>query len=113
VIFAIEDDDTACGIRTDSDRGSALIKAISDAYANYKAAKDEDILTLSGIQKILRAARSGSSLLSSAYSFLKSNDDIVGIAVSDSVIGRYHTQTNWTVLDKTLNTNAALKLDIH
>jgi len=113
VIFALEDDDTACGIRTDTDRGSALIKAISDAYANYKAAKDEDVLTLSGIQKILRAARSGSSLLSSAYSFLKSNDDIVGIAVSDSVIGRYHTQSNWTVLDKTLNTNAAFKLDIH
>jgi hypothetical protein len=113
VIFAIEDDDTACGIRTDSDRGSALIKAISDAYANYKAAKDQDILTLTGIQKILRAAKSGSSLLSSAYSFLKSNDDIVGIAVSDSVIGRYKTQTNWTVLDKTLNTNAAFRLDIH
>ena len=113
VIFALEDDDTACGIRTDSDRGSALIKAISDAYAGYKAAKDQDILTLSGIQKILRAARSGSSLLSSAYSFLKSNDDIVGIAVSDSVIGRYHTQSNWTVLDKSLSTNAAFKLDIH
>ena len=113
VIFAIEDDDTACGIRTDSDRGSALLKAISDAYANYKAAKDEDILTLTGIQKILRAARSGSSLLSSAYSFLKSNDDIVGIAVSDSVIGRYNTQTNWTVLDKALATNAAFRLDIH
>ena len=113
VIFAIEDDDTACGIRTDSDRGSALLKAISDAYANYKAAKDQDILTLSGIQKILRAAKSGSSVLSSAYSFLKSNDDIVGIAVSDSVIGRYNTQTNWTVLDKALASNAAFRLDIH
>ena len=113
VVFALEDDDTACGIRTDSDRGNALLKAIGQAYADYKAAKDEKVLTFKGLQRILRAARSGSSFLSSLYSFLKSNDDIVGIAVADSVRGRYSPLTNWTVLDKSLNTAAAYKLEIH
>jgi hypothetical protein len=113
VIFAIEDDDTACGIRTDSDRGNALLKALNEAYASYKAAKDDKILTPGGLTRILRAARSGSTLLSSVYSFLKSNDDIVGVAVADSVSGRYSPLTNWTVLDKSLNTTATYKLEIH
>jgi hypothetical protein len=61
----------------------------------------------------LQAARSGSTFLSSLYSFLKSNDDIVGVAVADSVRGRYSPLTNWTALDKSLNTTAAFKLEIH
>lgn len=113
VVFALEDDDTACGIRTDSNRGNELLKAIGEAYRNYKAAKDSTFLSLSGVQRILRAAQSGSNFLSAAYSFLKSNDDIVGIAVSDSVRGRYSPVTNWTVLDKTLATTAAFKLEMH
>ena len=113
MVFALEDDDTACGIRTDSNRGNELLKAIGDAYRSYKAAKDSTLLSLNGAQRILRAARSGSNFLSAAYSFLKSNDDIVGIAVSDSVRGRYSPVTNWTVLDKTLATTAAFKLEMH
>jgi hypothetical protein len=113
VIFAVEDDDTACGIRTDSDRGNALLKALNDAYASYKAAKDVKVSSINGLTRILQAARSGSTFLSSLYSFLKSNDDIVGVAVADSVRGRYSPLTNWTALDKSLNTTAAFKLEIH
>ncbi len=113
VVFALEDDDTACGIRTDSDRGNALLKAIGQAYQDYKAAKDVKVLTVNGLSRLLQAARSGSNFLSSAYSFLKSNDDIVGVAVADSVRGRYNPLTNWTVLDKSLGTTATFKLDIH
>lgn len=113
VIFAVEDDDTACGIRTDSDRGNALLKALNDAYASYKAAKDVKVLSINGATRILQAARSGSTFLSSLYSFLKSNDDIVGVAVADSVRGRYSPLTNWTALDKSLNATAAFKLEIH
>ncbi len=113
VIFAVEDDDTACGIRTDSDRGNALLKALSQAYANYKAAKDSLVPGVNGIGRILRAARSGSTFLTSLYSFLKSNDDVIGVAVSDSVRGRYSPLTNWTVLDKSLATTGAFKLEMH
>lgn len=113
VVFAVEDDDTACGIRTDSDRGNALLKAIGQAYQDYKGAKDVKVLSINGVTRILQAARSGSTFLSSLYSFLKSNDDIVGVAVADSVRGRYSSLTNWTVLDKSLNTTAAFKLEIH
>lgn len=113
VIFAVEDDDTACGIRTDSDRGNALLKAIGQAYANYKAAKDSSVWSIGGVTRILKAAQSGSNFLTSLYNFLKSNDDIIGVAVSDAVSGRYSTTTNWTVLDKDLNTNGAFKLEMH
>ena len=113
VVFALEDDDTACGIRTDSDRGNALLKAIGQAYQDYKAAKDVKVLTVNGLSRLLQAARSGSNFLSSAYSFLKSNDDIVGVAVADSVRGRYNPLTNWTALDKSLSPTATFKLDIH
>ncbi len=113
VIFAVEDDDTACGIRTDSDRAGTLIKSITQLVGAYKAAKDSTIWSLGGVQRILKAGRSGSGFLTAAYNFLKSNDDIIGIAVSDAVRGRFNPVTNWTVLNKDLDVNGTFKLEMH
>ncbi|MEO8227588.1 MAG: hypothetical protein ABI637_09155 [Gemmatimonadota bacterium] len=111
VIFALEDDDTACGIRTDSDRGNALLKALSAAYNEYKGAKDAAGGPLNAT-RIIQAARTGVKFFSNLYSFLRSNDDIVGIAVSDAVRGTYNPATNWTVLDKDLHQNGAFRLEM-
>lgn len=111
VIFAVEDDDTACGIRTDSDRGNALLKALSAAYNEYKGAKDAAGGPLNAT-RILQAARTGVKFFSNLYSFLRSNDDIIGIAVADAVRGTYNPVTNWTVLDKDLHQNGAFRLEM-
>ncbi len=111
VIFAVEDDDTACGIRTDSDRGNALLKALSAVYNEYKGAKDEPGSFVNAT-RIIRGARTGVKFISSLYSFLRSNDDIIGIAVSDAVRGTYNPVTNWTVLDKDLKQNGAFRLEM-
>ena len=91
---------------------SGSVRATTVACAASSAAAADPYLTLSP-QRIIKAAQSGSNFLSSLYSFLKSNDDIIGVAVSDAVSGRYSTTTNWTVLDKALNTNGAFKLEMH
>lgn len=108
LLFAIEDDDTACGIRTDEDRTGNLLKALGQAFKDYKAMKD--IKSIWG--RRLKAASSGSNLLAAAYHWLQSNDDIIGYAIADQVANRTSPLGNWVVLDKDLNANGWLRLEL-
>lgn len=110
LVFALEDDDGACQIRTDEDRAAAMLRALSQAYKDYKAIKDIKIVTPDGVVRILKAAQSGSDLLNAIYNFIKTNDDIIGFAVADSVAGRSSSIGHWVVLDKNLNANGWLNL---
>jgi hypothetical protein len=103
-IMAYEDDDTACQIKTDSDRASMLFKAVSTAVGQWKSAN--------GINGKLEAAPSLFRLLSALYSFFTTADDIIGVAVSDSVTGRYRSGTNWTVLNDRAGASAWVKLEM-
>jgi hypothetical protein len=112
LVFALEDDDGACQIRTDEDRAAAMLRALSQAYKDYKAIKDIKIVTPDGVVRILKAAQSGSDLLNAIYNFIKTNDDIIGFAVADSVAGRSSSIGHWVVLDKNLNANGWLNLEV-
>lgn len=112
LVFALEDDDGACQIRTDEDRAAAMLSALSQAYKDYKAIKDIKVVTPDGIVRILKAAQSGSDLLNAIYNFIKTNDDIIGFAVADSVAGRSSSIGHWVVLDKNLNANGWLNLEV-
>ena len=103
-IMAYEDDDAACQIRTNSDRASALFKALSAAVGQWKSAR--------GVNGKLEAAPSLFKLLAAFYSLLTTADDIIGVAVSDSVTGRYRGGTNWTVMNDKAGPNAWVQLDM-
>jgi hypothetical protein len=94
-IMAYEDDDTACQIKTDSDRASRLFAALAAFFHDWKSAQGYDL----GNTRVLDAAQSGFKLLAAIYSFVTTGDDIIGVAISDSVSGRLHGGTNWTLMN--------------
>lgn len=110
-ILAIEDDDAGCQIRTDSDRAGKLLKAINAAVGDWKSAWGQKI-TPEGSERILTAAKSGFALLTALYSVITTADDIIGVAVSDAVSGRYHAGTNWTFLNDNVQANGWIQLDM-
>src|SRR5574342_570287 len=54
------------------------------------------------LQKILRAA----------YSWITSQDDLIGNAIEDVVVGEYHSGFNWVVRGDANVTNGWLKLQM-
>ena len=90
-ILALEDDDTACEIKTDRDLAAAFINAISVFSRDFKAAKDS--LGFSG--KTLTAAKSGWDLITAIASLIKTNDDLIGVAVANTVTGYATPNANW------------------
>ncbi len=110
-VFAIEDDDTGCQIKTDSDRAGKLLKALSQAFADWKSAQGQKI-TPDGAGRILKAAQSGFALLTALYSVITTADDIIGVAISDEVSGRYRTGTNWTFMNDQVQPNGYIQMQI-
>ena len=90
-ILALEDDDTACEIKTDRNLAAAFISAISQFSHDYKAAKD----SLGANGKTVNAARSLWALISAVASLIKTNDDLIGLAVANSVTGYSSPDANW------------------
>jgi hypothetical protein len=105
-IMAYEDDDTACQIKTDSDRASRLFQAIAKAFQDWQSAQGYDL----GSTRTLDAAQSGFKLLAAIYSFITTGDDIIGVAISDGVSGRTHAGTNWTFMNDKAQANGWVQL---
>ena len=103
-MMAYEDDDTACQIKTNSDRASKLFAAVAFAVGEFKSAR--------GTDGRIEAAASLFKILAALYSFLTSGDDIIGLIVADAVSGRYHAGTNWTMLNDQLGANGWIQLDM-
>lgn len=112
LVLALEDDDGPCVIRADRDLLGDLMAALDDAYNEYKGAKDGKVLTPGGLRRVLSAAQSGVAVISAIASLIKTNDEIIGFAIADSVTGRYHPTGNWTIQRKDLNSNGWLRLEI-
>jgi hypothetical protein len=107
-IVALEDDDTACIIKFDGDRFKRLIGTLQTAYPNLTGAKD----TTSGIVKIVKRANALQKILSAAYSFITTQDDQIGNAIEDVVVGEFHAGANWVVKGEGNKTNGWLKLEM-
>ncbi len=106
-IMAYEDDDTACKIKTDSDRAGKLFSALASAVGDWKSATAQ----FDG-EKSVNAAKSAFRLLTALYNFIVTGDDIIGVAVSDEITGRVHAGTNWTILNDKVNANGWVKLEM-
>ena len=85
-ILAIEDDDGACQIRLDGNRFKTFQTALQNAYPNLTGGKD----STSGLARIFKRANALQRILRAAYSWITSQDDLIGNAIEDSVVGEYH-----------------------
>jgi hypothetical protein len=108
-LLAIEDDDGACQIRLDGNRFKTFMSALQANYPNLTGGKDS---TLNTLTRIYRRANALQRILKAAYSWITSQDDLVGNAIEDTVVGEYHAGFNWVVRGENNVTNGWLKLQM-
>jgi hypothetical protein len=108
-LLALEDDDGACQIRLDNNRFKTFMSVLQAAYPNLTGGKDS---SLSTIARIYKRANALQRILKTAYSWITSQDDLVGNAIEDTVVGEYHTGFNWVVRGENNVTNGWLKLQM-
>jgi len=107
-VFMVEDDDTACDIRSTSGTFEAILQTVDVAYQAYTGGRDTTV----GISKYLEQARSFQKLLSKLAHLILTNDEMVGNAIEDSVIGQYYPGANWIIKGENNVTTGWLKLDM-
>lgn len=112
LVLALEDDDTACEIKTDEDRFGAALEALKSAYQSYIGLKDIKVATPGGIVRIVVAAKSGANLITAIANLIKTNDDLIGIAMADSVLGRTSPVGHWAVMQGKTKVNGWLNLEM-
>ena len=108
-VLALEDDDGACAIRMDNNRFKTFITVLQNSYPNLTGGKDT---TTSGLGKIVKRANALQKILRAAYSFITSQDDLIGNAVEDVVTGEFHAGFNWIVKGENNVTNGWIKLQM-
>ena len=106
-ILLMEDDDTRCVIKTDSARVARFFAQIAASYGSLTGGKD----TLISV-KTFRKAQTLFNLLKAFWSALKTQDEIVGTAIEDSVAGEYFSGANWIIKGENTVTYGALRLEM-
>lgn len=112
LIMALEDDDTACEIKMGQDRVADMLTALKSAYQAYIGLKDIQVITINGVTRIIIAAKSAFSLFTAIANIIKTNDDLIGIAVADSVLGRTSPVGHWGVVESGTKLNGWLNLEM-
>lgn len=107
-VFFVEDDDTACLIKANKDLMGELLKAVDGAAKALAAGNDSS-------NKYVKAFKRASGLQkawSSLASFIKTNDELVGNAVEDDVVGVFYPGYTWIVKGNSNVTNGWVNLEI-
>ena len=105
-VFVVEDDDTPCVIKTDPDRFQKLVIAVDSAYRDLTAGNDSS----SALQRAYRYAKVAENVWEALASFFKSNDELVGNAVQDVIVGQFYPGYNWFVKGDNTVTNGWINL---
>ncbi|MEO8199841.1 MAG: hypothetical protein ABI679_04895 [Gemmatimonadota bacterium] len=106
-IFLVEDDDTACDIRSGSGTFEGILAVVDAAYNAFTGGRDS---TLGPSGRFLVKARSFQKLLQKIAGVIKTNDEMVGNAIEDSVVGQYYGGANWIVKGEYGTTTGWIKL---
>jgi hypothetical protein len=107
-IIALEDDDTGCVIKFDANRFKNMLTTIQNQYPNVTAAKD----TANAIVKWVKRANGLQKILKAVYSFITTQDDLIGNAIEDVVVGQSYPGANWIVKGENNATNGWIKLEM-
>ena len=105
-VFVVEDDDTACQIKTDPERFQRLVLKVDSIYNRYTTGNDSSTV----IQKYWGYAKAVYNVWQSLASFFKSNDELVGNAVADQIVGSFYPGYNWFVKGENNITNGWINL---
>jgi hypothetical protein len=108
-IIALEDDDTGCAIKFDANRFKNLLGVLQAQYPNLTGGKDT---TSSTLGKYVKRANALQKILRAAYSFITTQDDLIGNAIEDVVVGQFYPGANWIVKGEKNVTNGWLKLEM-
>jgi hypothetical protein len=108
-VFVVEDDDTPCTIKTDPDRFQKLIARVDSVYRDLTAGNDSS----STIQRAYRYAKVAENVWEALASFFKSNDELVGNAVQDVIVGQFYPGFNWFVKGENTITNGWINLVLY
>jgi len=107
-VFVVEDDDTACEIKANRDIMGNLFKAVDGAYKAVTAGNDSS----NAIAKLFKRANAFQKLWAAVASFFNTNDELVGTAVEDAVVGISYPGYNWIVKGENNATNGWLTLGV-
>jgi hypothetical protein len=108
-IIALEDDDTGCIIKFDANRFKNVLTTIQTQYPNLTGTKDTATSTL---VKYVKRANALQKILSAVYSFITTQDDLIGNAIEDVVVGMSYPGANWIVKGQDNVTNGWIKLEM-
>lgn len=108
-IIALEDDDTGCVIKFDSNRFKSMLATLQTQYPNLTGGKDS---TSSTLTKFVKRANALQKILRAGYSFITTQDDIIGNAIEDVVVGQSYAGANWIVKGPSNVTNGWIKLEM-
>jgi hypothetical protein len=107
-IIALEDDDTACIIKFDANRFRTLVTALNTQYPNLTGTKD----TSSSLSTWVKRANALQKILSAVYSFITTQDDLIGNGIEDVVVGQFYPGANWILKGENNKTNGWIKLEM-
>ena len=105
-VFIVEDDDTACQIKTDVGRAERLFKVVDSVYHDLSAGNDSS----NTVVRAYKYARGAKNLWQAIVSFFRTNDDVVGNAVEDDIVGATYPGYNWFVKGDNNITNGWINL---
>jgi hypothetical protein len=105
-VFVVEDDDTACQIKANRDVLGGLFKAVDGAYKAVTAGNDSS----NTVAKMFKRANAMQKLWAAIASFINTNDELVGTAVEDAVVGISYPGYNWIVKGENNVTNGWITL---
>jgi len=105
-IVVVEDDDTACQIKTDVGRAEQLFKVVDSLYNDFTGGNDSS----TAVVKAYKYAKAAKSLWQAIASFFKTNDDVVGTAVEDDIVGITYPGYNWFIKGDNNITNGWINL---
>jgi hypothetical protein len=106
-VVAMEDDDTPCVMKVDPNRWATFIGSIGPLYKDMTGAIDSGT-----VKKYIIAGKSLRNFLSALASFIKTNDDLIGTAIQDKVVGEFHPGYNWILRADNNVTNGYINLEM-
>jgi hypothetical protein len=107
-LLVLEDDDASCVIKTDSARVDRLLRQIVATYGTLVGGKNDSSFSV----KTFKKAVSVWNLAKTFWSFITTQDDIVGYAIEDTVAAEFFPPANWVVKGDNTITNGAIRLEM-
>ncbi|MGH7612992.1 MAG: hypothetical protein ACREMW_02980, partial [Gemmatimonadales bacterium] len=107
-VFAVEDDDTACKIVANKADLNQILQVVDDLYSKRTGGRD----TTTSAGRLYKAAKVLRNLWTLIASFIKTNDELIGTAIEDQVVGIFYPGFNWIVKGQNNVTNGWLKLEM-